>query len=119
MTLTCTHFGNLRAIYYRLNDAIAGSVIVLYAAAGIAHDIKCSVNNQLGRLWTVLNCLDRLQELLVSYIIFFRRSKVPTSQDQSIYSSVMYSFLCPLEQVWYVSELVTVDLKLSVLSSGT
>ena len=30
----------------------------------------------------------------------------------------MYSFLCPLEQVWYVSELVTVDLKLSVLSSG-
>jgi hypothetical protein len=35
MTLTCTHFGSLQAIYYRLNDAIAGSVIVLYAAAGM------------------------------------------------------------------------------------
>jgi hypothetical protein len=45
VTLTCTHFGNLRGIYYRLNDAIAGSVIVLYAATGIAHDTKCSVNN--------------------------------------------------------------------------
>lgn len=50
MTLTSTHFGNLRVIYYRLNDAIAGSVIVLYAAAGIAHDTKSGVNNQLSRL---------------------------------------------------------------------
>ena len=36
VTLTCTHFGNLRALYYRLNAAIAGSVIVLYEATGIA-----------------------------------------------------------------------------------
>jgi hypothetical protein len=50
VTLTCTHFGNLRAIPYRLNYAITGSVIVLYAAAGIAHNTKCSVNNQLSRL---------------------------------------------------------------------
>jgi hypothetical protein len=50
VTLTNTHFGNLRVIYYRLNDAIAGSVIVLYAAAGIAHDTKSGVNNQLSRL---------------------------------------------------------------------
>jgi hypothetical protein len=50
MTLTSTHFGNLRVIYYRLNDAIAGSVIVLYAAGGIAHDTKSGVNNQLSRL---------------------------------------------------------------------
>jgi hypothetical protein len=40
MTLTITHFGNLRAIYYRLDDAIAGIVIVLYAFSGIAHDTK-------------------------------------------------------------------------------
>jgi hypothetical protein len=40
VTLTCTHFGNLRAIYYRLDDAIAGSVIVLYAFTGIAYDTK-------------------------------------------------------------------------------
>ncbi len=45
VTLTCTHLGNLRAIYYCLNHAIAGSVIVLYAATRIAHDRKCSVNN--------------------------------------------------------------------------
>jgi hypothetical protein len=45
VTLTCTHFGNLRAIYYCLNHAIAGSVIVLYAATRIAHDTKCSVND--------------------------------------------------------------------------
>jgi hypothetical protein len=49
VTLTSTHFGNLRALYYRLNVAIAGSVIVLYAATGIAQDTKCSVNNQLSR----------------------------------------------------------------------
>jgi hypothetical protein len=49
VTLTCTHVGNLRALYYRLNAAIAGSVIVLDAATGIAHDTKCSVNNQLSR----------------------------------------------------------------------
>ena len=39
--------------------------------------------------------------------------------DQSIYSSAMYSFLCPLEQVWEVSEFVMVDLELAVLPSGT
>ncbi len=49
VTLTCTHFANLRALYYRLNAAIAGSVIVLYGATGIAQDSKCSVNNQLSR----------------------------------------------------------------------
>ena len=49
MTLTCTHFGNLRAPSYRLNAAIAGSVIVLYAATGIAQDTKCGANNQLSR----------------------------------------------------------------------
>jgi ABC-type uncharacterized transport system permease subunit len=35
VTLTCTYFGNLRAIYYRLNDVIAGSVVFLYAAVGM------------------------------------------------------------------------------------
>jgi hypothetical protein len=49
VTLTCTHFGNPRALYYRLNAAIAGSVIVLYTATGFAQDSKCSVNNQLSR----------------------------------------------------------------------
>lgn len=38
VTLTCTHFGDLRAIYYRPDDAIAGSVIVLYAFTRIAYD---------------------------------------------------------------------------------
>ena len=50
VTLTCTHFGNLRAIYCCLDDAIAGGMIVLYAVTGIAHDTKCIVKNQLSRL---------------------------------------------------------------------
>jgi hypothetical protein len=40
MTLTGTHFGSVRALYYDLDDAVAGIMVILNAFAGIGYDVK-------------------------------------------------------------------------------
>jgi len=118
VALTCTISGDLQAVYYRLDNAVIGSIsFCMHLIELLMLMIHRSVNNQSCRLWLCRTF--RVWTLDILHIFFSAWVKPPTTKDQSLYpTNSRYTIWRPLSLIQHTVEedYITIKKKLRMIS---